>query len=366
MTDAPASDFAHEAATHAAAVRSRQSDPARRTQTGGGRALAIMAIGLGIPGAFAAINWGALEAPAVATAGSATPAATPAVRTGLEAAVWTAAATVLGHEIQPASSVASVKLQPVKLPAKLAGNGVGVPCLAMAAADEPLPVSAANAAARDSLQSPPSIDCLPPSQTATPPLQTASADATPGVHKPATPAIALKELPQAVPRPSQVAIAPLPMAPTTAASPAARGLHVRPTALAKGAPLPPPDGMKAPEFVAQAAAVSTPLPVPVARPVPEVQMGVTSAGPAQPIPAPGAHGVTAGAKGKTQTAQIGVGQWGNRPPEMLPWLEPDGSSRRSSLGGTNKGGTQGQIQVFGKTITTGAPKWTEDIYKSRN
>ncbi len=358
MTGTPTSDFTN---TPEPAVerRSSPSAAARRGSSGGRRVLAIMATGLGIPGAFIAIsNIGSLDAPTAAIVVS----SPDALRTGPATERWPVTRAVLINEGQPANGIASVKPQQAKLPPQSAA----APCLVVAPVDQTPLGTASHGPAEGGLQPSPSIDCLPPGLTAKASVQTASLGAVQVAPKPVTPTVALKELPHAVPRPSQVVIAPLPMAPVSAPAPAPRGLHMRPTIINKGAPLPPPDGMKAPGYVAQTAPTGTPAPQPEARPLPGEQLGVTSAGSAQPVPVPGALGVTAAGKGKTQTAQIGVGQWGNRPPEILPWLEPDGSSRRSSLGGTNRGGSSGQIQVFGKTIAVGAPKWTEDIYKTRN
>jgi hypothetical protein len=366
MTDTSTAGFVSgvhgEAAPHAAGP-TRQSARGLNRNTGSGRrALAIMAIGLGIPGAFVAVNGVSSDDPIPAIVAT----QPTALRAGLETALWATASAAFGHEGQPVHSVASTQLQPAKPPSRSAA----APCLPLTPVEETPLIQASHVPAADRLQSPPSIECLPPGLAAMPAVQAASLGAAQAAPKLATTPVVLpvvlKELPHAAPRPPQVAIAPLPTAPTAAATAAPRGLHIRPTIINKAAPLPAPDGMRAPGFVAQVAPVGGPPPLPEARPAPDVQMGVTSAGPAQAVPAPGALGVTAAGKGKTQTAQVSVGQWGNRPPEMLPWLEPDGSSRRSSLGGTNKGGSSGQIQVFGKTITTGAPKWTEDIYKSRN
>jgi hypothetical protein len=318
----------------------RRAHPVRKPT--GARALTIIAIGIGLPSAFIAVSLWVPEDALLTNVTSPLRAA----QAGAQTDAFIAAPVVLGKDVQLATT----------------------PCLALAPADEPPLSTAIHVSTTDALQSPPSIECLPPTMAAAPVVQPASHNPLPAIQRPTAKVVALKELPRAVERPTNVAVASVAVAAVAVPTPqpAPRGLPVRPTIVSKGAQLQLPDGMTAPGFAAHGA----PPPVGEVRAPLEVrhdiQMGVTSAVQNQPLPAAGTPGGAAGMKGKTtQTAQIGVGQWGSRPPEQLPWLEPDGSSRRSSLGATNKGGATGQIQVFGKTVATGAPKWSEDIYKSR-
>jgi hypothetical protein len=248
----------------------------------------------------------------------------------------------------PSNSAPAPKLSggmPPDNPITATAKPAGAPCLALAASD--------NAPLINAVHTPTSVECLP-----APALQQASLGGASVVSTLEAAPAAIRVVPIAAQRP----LAP-PSVPVSEAVPRAIVVnHARPVSiLNKAAPVAPPDGMKAPAFTAQVE--------PAQELRPEAQLGVSSAAPGQQFNGPGAAQQKGSVNGKIQTAQLpgqlGGGRVGNRPPEQLPWLEADGTSRRSSLGRTDRGGSTGSVQILGKSVSTGAARWTEDLYKSR-